>query len=138
MRKIEACDLMVWQFPLWWLGLPAILKGWVDRVFAMGRAYGGDRFYENGVFKGKRALLSVTTGSPERVYQAGGDNGDINAILRTVHRGVLRFTGWDVLTPNIVCGPARKSSDERLSALKAWSARLRSVEAERPIDVGQY
>ena len=69
LRKVEACDLMIWQFPLWWFGLPAILKGWADRVFAMGRTYGGERFYENGVFMGKRALLSVTTGEPEAVYQ---------------------------------------------------------------------
>ena len=62
LRKMEWCDLMIWQFPLWWFGLPGILKGWADRVFAMGRTYGGERFYENGVFKGKRALLSVTTG----------------------------------------------------------------------------
>ncbi|HEY3144719.1 MAG TPA: NAD(P)H-dependent oxidoreductase, partial [Dongiaceae bacterium] len=32
--KMEAADLMIWQFPLWWFGVPAILKGWVDRVFA--------------------------------------------------------------------------------------------------------
>ncbi|WP_405051501.1 NAD(P)H-dependent oxidoreductase [Silvimonas sp.] len=38
-QKILWCDLMIWQFPLWWFGLPAILKGWVDRVFAMGRIY---------------------------------------------------------------------------------------------------
>jgi NAD(P)H dehydrogenase (quinone) len=48
-EKIEWCDLMIWQFPLWWFGLPAILKGWVDRVFAMGRTYGGDKLYANGV-----------------------------------------------------------------------------------------
>ena len=36
-QKIEWCDLMIWQFPLWWFGMPGILKGWVDRVFAMGR-----------------------------------------------------------------------------------------------------
>jgi len=76
LRKMEWCDLMIWQFPLWWFGLPGILKGWADRVFAMGRTYGGERFYENGVFKGKRALLSVTTGGPEAVYQKGGWNGD--------------------------------------------------------------
>ncbi len=35
--KLEWCDLMIWQFPLWWFGLPAVFKGWVDRVFAMGR-----------------------------------------------------------------------------------------------------
>src|SRR5579864_3621873 len=31
-EKIEWCDLMSWQFPLWWFELPGILKGWVDRV----------------------------------------------------------------------------------------------------------
>jgi NAD(P)H dehydrogenase (quinone) len=35
MQKIEWCDLMIWQFPLWWFSVPAILKGWFDRVFAM-------------------------------------------------------------------------------------------------------
>lgn len=39
LRKLEACDLLILQFPLWWFGLPAILKGWVDRVMAMGRTY---------------------------------------------------------------------------------------------------
>ena len=33
-QKLERCDLLVFSFPLWWFGLPAILKGWVDRVFA--------------------------------------------------------------------------------------------------------
>ena len=37
LRKLEACDLLILQFPLWWFGLPAIMKGWVDRVLAMGR-----------------------------------------------------------------------------------------------------
>jgi putative NADPH-quinone reductase len=55
-QKLEWCDLMIWQFPLWWFGLPGILKGWVDRVFAMGRTYGGERLYANGVFRGKRAM----------------------------------------------------------------------------------
>lgn len=90
LHKIETCDLMIWQFPLWWFGLPGILKGWVDRVFAMGRTYGGDRFYEDGVFKGKRALLSLTTGGPGPAYAKGGWNGDIEAILRPVQRGMLR------------------------------------------------
>jgi NAD(P)H dehydrogenase (quinone) len=40
MRKIEKCDLLIFSFPLWWFGMPAILKGWVDRVFACGRIYG--------------------------------------------------------------------------------------------------
>ncbi|MEI6071856.1 MAG: NAD(P)H-dependent oxidoreductase [Verrucomicrobiae bacterium] len=138
LRKLESCDLMIWQFPLWWFGLPAILKGWVDRVFAMGRTYGGDRFYENGVFKGKRALLSVTTGGPAEAYRSGGFNGEMEAILRPIHRGMLRFTGWDVLAPNVVYGPVHLSGEERLASLSAWAARLRAVGGEVPIDVGEY
>ncbi|MGA3269245.1 MAG: NAD(P)H-dependent oxidoreductase [Verrucomicrobiota bacterium] len=137
-RKMEACDLMIWQFPLWWFGLPGILKGWADRVFAMGRTYGGERFYESGVFKGKRALLSLTTGGPEPVYQKGAWNGDIHAILRPIQRGILRFTGWDVLAPNIVYAPVRVSDLERQASLKSWAARLRSIESEQPINVGEY
>jgi len=42
--KLEAADLLVFSFPMWWFGMPGILKGWVDRVFPMGRVYGGGRF----------------------------------------------------------------------------------------------
>lgn len=122
LRRMETCDLMIWQFPLWWFGLPGILKGWADRVLAMGRTYGGERFYENGVFKGKRAVLSLTTGGPEAVYQKGGWNGDIHAILRPIQRGILRFTGWDVLAPNIFYSPVRVSDEERQARLNAWAA----------------
>ena len=54
MCKVEWCDLMIWQFPLWWFSVPAILKGWFDRVFAMGRFYGYGHIYETGVLRGKK------------------------------------------------------------------------------------
>ena len=138
LHKLETCDLMIWQFPLWWFGLPGILKGWADRVFAMGRTYGGERFYEKGVFQGKRAVLSVTTGGPEAAYQKGGWNGDIHAILRPVQRGFLRFTGWDVLAPHLVYAPVRVTVEERETALQAWATRLHSIGSEPPIEVGEY
>lgn len=138
LRKMEECDLMIWQFPLWWFGLPGILKGWVDRVFVMGRTYGGERFYENGAFKGKRTMLSLTTGGPEAAYKKGGWNGDIHSVLRPIERGILRFTGWEVLAPNIVYAPVRVTRDERSAALAAWASRLRAIGAELPVDVGEY
>lgn len=137
-QKIEGCDLMIWQFPLWWFGLPAILKGWVDRVFAMGRTYGGGRFYDNGVFRGKRALLSLTTGAPRSAYLRGGFNGDIEAILRPVNRGMLRFVGFDVLAPNVVFGPAHLTDDQLKAALLAFGARMRGIDGEPPVDPGEY
>ena len=137
-QKIEWCDLMIWQFPLWWFGLPGILKGWVDRVFAMGRTYGGQRIYANGAFKGKRAMLALTTGGPAAAYVKGGFNGDINAILRPVHRGMLQFTGFEVLAPQIAYGPVRLEQGERAELLAAYAARLKSIASEPPFDVGIY
>lgn len=136
--KLEWCDLMIWQFPLWWFGLPAALKGWVDRVFAMGRTYGGGRYYRSGVFRGKRALLSLTTGSSDDAYREDGFNGDITGILRPIHRGILQFVGFDALTPHIVYAPARLSEQQRVDELGAFSRRLRGIAAESPMEVGRY
>jgi NAD(P)H dehydrogenase (quinone) len=138
LQKLAWCDLMIWQFPLWWFSVPAALKGWVDRVFAMGQAYGADRIYENGFFRGKRALLSFTTGSSWADYQTGGLNGDLAGVLRPLHRGMLEFTGWTVLAPQVVYGPARLSEAEREAALAAWTTRLLALEQEAPFEIGAY
>lgn len=137
-KKVEWCDLMIWQFPLWWFSLPAVLKGWVDRVFAAGRMHGNGRNYENGVFRGKRAVLSLTTGSSEAAFRPGGFNGDIAGILRPIHRGMLQFVGFDVLPPHVVYAPARLTAQERTAQLEALSIRLRKIGCESPIEVGAY
>jgi NAD(P)H dehydrogenase (quinone) len=68
--KLLWADALILQFPLWWFAMPAILKGWVDRVFAYGFAYGvgehsdrrwGDRYGE-GTLAGKPAMPIVTAG----------------------------------------------------------------------------
>ncbi len=137
-RKIEAADLVIFQFPLWWFGLPAILKGWVDRVFAMGRAYRRGRIYGNGMFRGKRALLSLTTGGAESSYVTGGEEGDILAILRPIQRGIFAFTGFSVLAPSIYYGPVRVEETARARWLAEYAERLKSIHEETPIEVGEY
>ena len=77
--KLRQADAIVFQFPIWWFSFPAILKGWVDRVFAYGLAYGykdagNQHRYGEGGFAGKRALLSVTVGGPLEDYGARGIN----------------------------------------------------------------
>jgi NAD(P)H dehydrogenase (quinone) len=137
-NKIEWCDLMIWQFPLWWFGLPAVLKGWADRVLAMGRAYGGGRVYQTGVFGKKRAMLSLTTGSSEDAYLKDGFNGDMAGVLRPIHRGIFQFTGFDVLAPQIVYGPVRLTDEGRKQALAMYAKRLQMIGTEASIDVGTY
>jgi NAD(P)H dehydrogenase (quinone) len=137
-QKIENCDLMIWQFPLWWFGLPAALKGWVERTFAMGRVYGGGRVYNKGVFKGKRALLSITTGGPETAYRKDGIHGDMAGVLRPIQRGILQFVGFDVLAPQIVFGPAHLTVEEREKHLAMYAERLRNIDREQSVEVGTY
>ena len=55
-RKLLWADVVILQFPMWWYGMPAILKGWVDRVFAYGFAYGvGVQAEEGGEIDLERA-----------------------------------------------------------------------------------
>jgi len=133
MDKVVWCDYLIFQFPLWWFSIPAILKGWVDRVFAMGFAYGGGRVYETGVFRGKRAMLSLTTGGLEEAYRPGGKNGDINMLLYHVNHGMFYFCGMEVLPPFVVYGPARLSDEKRREYLDQYAQRLRNLPNTPPL-----
>lgn len=131
-EKLEWCDLLILQFPLWWFGLPAVLKGWVDRVFAMGRTYGGGRIYEDGVYRDKRVLLSLTTGGPEEGYGEGVARGDMTAILLPIHRS-MQFVGFDILAPQLVYGPVRLTDEEREQQLATYDERLQNISDEPAI-----
>jgi NAD(P)H dehydrogenase (quinone) len=100
-------DAVIFQFPLWWFSMPAILKGWVDRVYALGFGYGvgehsethwGDRYGE-GTLQGKRAMLVVSMGGWESHYSERGVNGPIQDILFPINHGILHYPGFDVMQP---------------------------------------
>jgi NAD(P)H dehydrogenase (quinone) len=130
MDKLFWCDALILQFPLWWFGLPAILKGWVDRVFASGgRIYGGGKWYDRGVFAGKRAMCSVTIGGPPSMYSEHGLNGPISTILFPIQHGMLYFTGFAVIEPFLVHAPVRISGDERTAALAHYRQRVLGLAA---------
>jgi NAD(P)H dehydrogenase (quinone) len=125
MDKLFWCDALILQFPLWWFGLPAILKGWVDRVFASGgRIYGGGKWYDRGVLAGKRAMCSVTIGGPPLIYSNRGLNGPIAEILFPINHGMLYFVGFTVIEPFLVHAPARISDSERLQCLVLYRERV--------------
>lgn len=105
--KLRWADTVILQFPLWWFAMPAILKGWVDRVYACGFAYGvgehsdrrwGDRYGE-GTMAGKRAMLVVTAGGWPEHYSARGINGPIDDLLFPINHGILFYPGFTVLPP---------------------------------------
>lgn len=134
MEKLERADLVVFNFPLWWFSFPAIMKGWVDRIFASGFAYGdGKGIYCAGAFKGKKALLTFTTGSPEDSYGENQRHGKIEHMLFHIHHGMFRFTGMEVLQPFIAFSPSRVTGEERKKYLENYSERLKTIFSEKSI-----
>ncbi|KAJ8249183.1 hypothetical protein GJAV_G00232060 [Gymnothorax javanicus] len=133
-KKVKEADLIIFQFPLYWFGLPAILKGWIDRVFTKGFAFTttGD-MYSKGYLKGKKAMLSFTTGSRESMFSSIGIHGDMNITLWPIQHGILYFCGFQVLAPQIFWAPRETSSDERKTMLGAWRKRLEGLLDEKPL-----
>ena len=140
-EKLLWADAVILQFPLWWYSMPAILKGWVERVYAYGFAYGvgehsdthwGDRFGE-GTLAGKRAMLVVTAGGWESHYAARGINGPIDDILFPINHGILYYPGFDVLPPFVIYRTDRIDDAGFARASEALGQRLDTLETTAPI-----
>lgn len=98
--KVIAADLLVFTFPLFWFSVPAILKGWIDRVFISGVFYGGRRIYGAGGLAGKRALVAFSLGGREHMFGEGAIHGELEqGMLRHFLQGTLGYVGLDVIEP---------------------------------------
>jgi NAD(P)H dehydrogenase (quinone) len=131
--KVIAADLVLLHFPVWWFGMPAILKGWVDRVFSRGFAYSAGRKYDHGHFQGKRAMLCITTGTASTLYEPDGIDGNLLHVLWPIHNGMLGYTGFTVLPPFVAWMPGRVDAEERASYRMAYRERLAAIDATEPL-----
>ncbi|GAA2136362.1 NAD(P)H-dependent oxidoreductase [Streptomyces synnematoformans] len=129
--RLLAAELLVLSFPMWWFSLPAVLKGWVDRVFVMGAVFGGDHgFFDEAALAGKRAMLLFTTGGPSESFRPDGAFGPMDDFLFHIHRGMLEFVGFRVLDPVVTYGPARMTDPERAAALDAVGESVALIAAD--------
>jgi NAD(P)H dehydrogenase (quinone) len=114
--------------------MPAILKGWADRVLCMGFAYDQDgRWYDHGGLRGRRAMLSLTTGDPETCFTGRGIHGSMDSILWPIQRATLSHCGFQVLPPFIGYAVTRASGEERKTILERYEERLRNLDAVEPL-----
>lgn len=138
--KLLAADLVVLQFPLWWYGPPAILKGWIDRVFQAGFGYdivdtvtGRARKYGDGLLAGKRALTVVTAGDRPASLQPRGISGSITDVLWPLLHGTYWYTGMLPLRPQLITGTGDFGVDEVVAQEQQLVDRLAGVMTEEPI-----
>lgn len=86
----------VWIHPLWWYGMPALLKGFIDRTFLSGIAF---EFTANGMeklFTGRSARIIYTADTPEDEYEKTFSKSG----LKQLKTGVLEFSGFSPVTHN--------------------------------------
>ncbi|GMM57947.1 hypothetical protein DAKH74_045630 [Maudiozyma humilis] len=102
--KVMWADMVIFQFPLWWFGLPAIMKGWMDRVLNKNFAFFSGGEGTKGPLQGKKALIITTVGGSEHDFSSEGLLDDISYTLHPIQKGIFRFVGMDALEPVVGYG----------------------------------
>ncbi len=88
--KVAWAEGLVFIFPIWWSSMPALLKGWIDRVFSLGFAYAFAEDGPKGLLKQQKALLITTSGGDQAFFDHSGIQ---KAIQMTIDLGIFGFTG---------------------------------------------
>ncbi len=131
-EKVRRADLLLFQFPNWWYGMPAIMKGWVDRVFAYGFAYDETHSFETGLLSGKKVMLSLTVGARKDYYQQAPQR-DLMRVLEPIHYGYFAYCGLEVLPPFIAYAPGEMHEAGRKATLEAFRAHLQKITEMQPL-----
>jgi NAD(P)H dehydrogenase (quinone) len=132
-EKVQWADLIVFSFPVYWYSMPAILKGWVDRVFISGVCYGGARIYDRGGLQGKRAMLCTSLGGQPHMFGTGAVHGELDTLLKPIHQGMLGYVGLTVLPPFVAYHVPYLKQPEREAILVAHLAHLAKLDSLQPL-----
>ena len=91
---IRAADVLTVIYPLWWLSMPAMMKGYIDRVFARGFAYESHNGIVQGLLSGKKCVLITISGAPLLLLVKSG-NWNAVQVLQDTH--IFRSAGFELL-----------------------------------------
>jgi NAD(P)H dehydrogenase (quinone) len=126
-----AADLLVLVSPMWWFSVSAMLKGWIDRVFANGVAYSYPEVPAwSGFLASKRGML-VMTSSYEREQFRADRVGELGHVLHPLLYGTLAYTGMQVLEPFIAYAADSVDDEARAGYLAVLAGRLRGLSPGR-------
>jgi glutathione-regulated potassium-efflux system ancillary protein KefF len=121
-RSLLESDLVVWQHPLYWYSVPALLKLWFEKVLAHGWAYGKDA----AALHGKDCLWVTTTGAGEGAYTPAGVHGHPFESFVPVVEQTARFCGMRWHAPIVVQGAHRLDPEAMQARVDEYRARLAS------------
>lgn len=109
---VKWADLITFIYPIWWAGMPALLKGYFDRVFAKGFAYRmkDEKGQFEGLLNGKKVVILNNMGAPYNDYEKSGM---LNAFKQTMDQGVFTFCGINTVEHRFFGHLDEASKEER-------------------------
>lgn len=91
---VSWADLLTLIYPVWWAGMPAMLKGYLDRVFCRGFAFETSRSSVKGLLGGRKVLIFSTTCMPSSFYSRAGMH---ETMAQAMDTGIFELCGMEVL-----------------------------------------
>lgn len=112
---VRWADVIAFIHPIWWIDRPAILKGWIDRVFALGFAYGYAPNGAKGSLAGKKGLIISSAGSTQEHFDESGKMAAIDVAQRV---GTIEFCDMEMLGHLHFSPLGRRSTAEMVEGYK--------------------
>jgi len=119
-EHISWAEQITFIYPIWWTGLPAIMKGYIDRVFSYGFAYRYDQGIQKGLLKGKKTVIINTHGKSHEEYEKMGMD---KALTLTSDNGIFIYSGLEIIR-HLFFDKADKTSPENL---EIWKDQIRNL-----------
>jgi NAD(P)H dehydrogenase (quinone) len=108
-------DFIWFVFPIWWTSMPAILKGYIDRVFLRGFAYRMENDIPAGLLHNKKVIILNSMGMSKNDYE---NEGLFKAIELTIDKGIFEFSGMKVVSHRYFASIMSADEDLRNKYLK--------------------
>jgi NAD(P)H dehydrogenase (quinone) len=118
---VKNADVLIFIYPIWWFGMPAILKGYIDRVFSYGFAYKADEKGLHGLLSDKKIIIFNTTGGSQEDYELRGYK---DALKKITEIGTLNVCGLKVILHKYFHAVTSVSNETRAKMLEDLKAVL--------------
>lgn len=127
-QKLQEADLVIFHCPIWWSGVPAMMKGWFDRVLAKGFAWDEGRQFETGMMKGKKVFFVASAEANESDYKQNGKYlFTLQQHLFPITHSTLMFCGFEVVQVYITYGVNDENKDSLDGELAKYRHRISSL-----------
>lgn len=121
---ISWAEHITFIYPIWWTGMPAIMKGYIDRVFSYGFAYRYDQGIQKGLLTDKQTVIINTHGKSNEEYERIGMD---KALSLTSDKGIFNYCGFEI-NQHFFFDKADKTTPEDL---EIWKEHIRNTYLEK-------